>query len=59
MEKQISKNKIISESKIGVQNLAFSYKEPLKLKLHQENILQGIIFSEIFGKPKGSKIINR
>lgn len=28
----------------------------LQLKLNAENILQGVIFSEIFGKPKGLRI---
>ncbi len=33
--------------------------DSLKLKLITENILQGIIFSEVFGKPKGMRMRRR
>ena len=33
--------------------------DSLQLKLNSENILQGIIFSEIFGKPKSIRMRRR
>ncbi len=57
--KNLYKKESSPKREIKQPDMFSSDTNSLQLKLNSENILQGIIFSEVFGKPKGIRMRRR